>query len=52
MRREDASAQVYQQRLRIFKAGDEWFFTTREGVNMGPFDSKENAEKSISELIN
>lgn len=34
---------------RTFQNGDYWYFTTREGVEIGPFDSKELAEKGASE---
>jgi hypothetical protein len=30
--------------LRFFKMGHYWYFTTREGASIGPFDDRERAE--------
>ena len=32
---------------RLFNIGNEWYFSTREGVDQGPFLSKEIAEQAI-----
>ncbi len=29
---------------RFFNVGNEWYFATREGVDQGPFDTREDAE--------
>lgn len=36
---------------RFFKLHDFWFFTTREGTSVGPFDSKHCAEVAVSDYI-
>lgn len=33
---------------RIFSVGNEWYFTTRDGKDMGPFKSKVDAEGEIT----
>jgi len=33
---------------RFFSVEGKWFFTTREGVDHGPFGSKEEAEAELS----
>ena len=32
---------------RLFNIGNEWYFSTREGVDQGPFLSKDIAEQAI-----
>ena len=36
---------------RYFKLHNYWFFTTREGTSVGPFDSMHCAEKSVNDYI-
>ena len=36
---------------RFFAAQGEWFFSTREGTPIGPFDDKENARKGLDDFI-
>lgn len=36
---------------RYFKKGDYWYYSTREGVDIGPFDSLNEAETGASEFI-
>ena len=36
---------------RFFKKGDYWYYSTREGVDIGPFDSMHEAEIGASEFI-
>ncbi|VUD59555.1 hypothetical protein TDB9533_02707 [Thalassocella blandensis] len=36
---------------RFFKKGDYWYYNTREGVDIGPFDSLNEAETGASEFI-
>ena len=36
---------------RFFKLNDYWYYTTREGVDIGPFDNKEEASVGASEFI-
>ena len=35
---------------RAFCVSTSWYFSTREGVEVGPFDSKDEAESAIAEL--
>ncbi|MEX1033348.1 MAG: DUF6316 family protein [Cellvibrionaceae bacterium] len=36
---------------RFFTNDDYWYYTTREGVNIGPFDSLEDATHGANEFI-
>ena len=36
---------------RVFKRGDYWYFHTREGVQVGPFDSRELASKGAGDYV-
>jgi hypothetical protein len=36
---------------RFFSARGEWFFATREGAAIGPFDDKEEALKGLDDFI-
>lgn len=36
---------------RFFKKGDYWYYGTREGVDIGPFDNVHEAEIGASEFI-
>lgn len=36
---------------RYFKNGDYWYYSTREGVDIGPFDHMEAAEVGCAEFI-
>ncbi|MGV6807749.1 MAG: DUF6316 family protein [bacterium] len=36
---------------RYFKLHNYWFFTTREGRSVGPFDSMDCAKKSVRDYI-
>ncbi len=36
---------------RFFKLADSWYFTTREGASMGPYDSHAIAEKSVADYV-
>jgi hypothetical protein len=36
---------------RFFKLGDNWYFTTREGFSMGPYDSHELADKGTEDYL-
>lgn len=36
---------------RFFKLAGNWYFTTREGASMGPYESHELAEKSVSDYV-
>lgn len=36
---------------RFFAAQGEWFFSTREGAPIGPFDDKPEARKGLNDFI-
>jgi Domain of unknown function (DUF6316) len=36
---------------RFIKKGSYWYYTTREGVDIGPFDSQKDAELGVTEFI-
>ena len=36
---------------RFFKLHNFWFFATREGASVGPFDSKEGAVSAVADFI-
>lgn len=36
---------------RFIKKGDYWYYSTREGVDIGPFDNKNDAELGVEEFI-
>lgn len=36
---------------RFFKKAGYWYYSTREGFNIGPFDSQSEAESGASEFI-
>jgi hypothetical protein len=36
---------------RLFKVDNEWYVETREGVNLGPYESREEAERAIESFI-
>lgn len=36
---------------RFFAAQGQWFFATREGTPMGPFDDKEEAQHGLEDFI-
>ncbi|MEZ0121701.1 MAG: DUF6316 family protein [Candidatus Reddybacter sp.] len=36
---------------RYFKLSDNWYFITREGATLGPYDSKGEAEQAVTDYI-
>lgn len=36
---------------RFLQKEDYWYYTTREGVDIGPFDSRTDAEVGVGEFI-
>ena len=36
---------------RFFAANDQWFFATREAVDLGPFDSRADAEWELQMFL-
>ena len=48
----EAGVVIPARKLRIFKKEDGYFYyRTREGMNIGPFDSEEQALQSINDYI-
>ena len=47
-RKTDAIESVHFQANRIHNLNGRWYFLTREGGNIGPFESKRQAEKSLA----
>lgn len=50
-RKTDAPEAVHFQANRIHNLNGKWYFLTREGDNIGPFESKRQAEKSLALYI-
>ena len=36
---------------RFFSIGSEWYFATREGASVGPYEAKIDAEKGLKDFI-
>lgn len=36
---------------RFFKLGDNWYFNTREGFSMGPYESRDLASKGTEDFL-
>lgn len=36
---------------RIYKEGEYWYYSTREKVNIGPFDTYSEAEAGVGEFV-
>lgn len=49
---ESTSARVRFRTDRVFAVGGEWFFATRENVDVGPYPSKGEAELDAARLLN
>lgn len=39
------------RRSRTFFSGDGWYFMTREHIDVGPFDTQEQAERGVEDYI-
>lgn len=52
MKREtDDNEKVYFRADRFHRSGGYWYFLTREGENVGPFDSRERAEAALANYL-
>lgn len=49
--RENESAAPAKRSLRYFQRNGYWYYATREGVDIGPFDSVDDAESGVQEYI-
>jgi len=45
------SAAVPLRSDRYFKLSDNWYFITREGATLGPYDSKDQAQLAVADYI-
>ena len=48
---DEAKTKTYFQMSRFVQMNGEWFYTTREGEERGPFESKAEAEGDFIECI-
>ena len=48
---DEAKTKTYFQMSRFVQMNGEWFYTTREGEERGPFESKAEAEGDLIEYI-
>ncbi len=42
---------TYFRTDRLYTIGNNWYVATREGNNIGPFTTRETAQKSISQYV-
>ena len=50
-RKTDNPRSMHFHTNRIHRTNGYWYFETREGDNVGPFDSKEEARKELSRFM-
>lgn len=50
-RKTDDPGSIHFHANRIHRTNGLWYFETREGDNVGPFDSKEEARKALSRFM-
>jgi len=50
MRREDVVGTTHFRSDRLFCTGDAWFFQTREGIDVGPYPTRETADVESKRL--
>lgn len=43
--------QVKSRKQRLYAIGADWYFNTREGIEIGPFESRKEAENGINSFI-
>ena len=51
VRKTDSESKTHFQMERFVQQNGEWFYTTREGEERGPFISKQEAEGDLSTYI-
>jgi len=49
--RENEESGVYFRSDRYYKINGSYYFSTREGLEVGPYESKENAESGLDRFI-
>lgn len=47
----EADVNVPMRTDRFFSAQGQWFFSTREGAPIGPFDDKSEARKGLDDFV-
>lgn len=50
-RQDDASDRHYFRADRLFITNGEWYFATREGVDRGPYGSRDEALRALAHFI-
>jgi hypothetical protein len=45
------STRTYFRSDRFFSVGDQWYFTTREFGDKGPYESREKAEEALAAFL-
>jgi len=50
MRREDVVGTTHFRSERVFSTGNDWFFQTREGIDVGPYPTRETADVEAKRL--
>ena len=51
MNRSGESGSVPVRHSRIFQKYDYWYYRTREGIEIGPFDTMAEAQQGVTEFI-
>lgn len=49
--RRNEPERVFFRSDRFFSGNGQWYFETREGVNHGPFDTREEAEQQLEKFL-
>lgn len=50
-RRGESASKTWYRSDRLFCLNGQWFFSTRENINMGPFASRAEAEIELAQFI-
>ncbi|MCZ6868179.1 MAG: DUF6316 family protein [Pseudomonadales bacterium] len=50
-RQDDASERHYFRADRLFMTNSEWYFATREGIDRGPYGSRDEALRALAGFI-
>jgi hypothetical protein len=51
MNRSGESGSVPSRHSRVFQKQDYWYYRTREGIDIGPFDTMAEAQRGVHEFI-
>lgn len=51
MNRQGEMGQTPERTRRYFNKNAYWYYTTREGIEIGPFDSAHEAQEGVSDFI-